>query len=68
MSHSSGKIEIVGKTDYNVYMKYHRAANDADSGKFMILKSNPKAYWFDDYEEIAADYPLGEPFRTYGPE
>ncbi|MCE5341005.1 MAG: KamA family radical SAM protein [Planctomycetaceae bacterium] len=68
MSHSSGKIEIIGKTEYNVYMKYHRAANDADSGKFMILKSNPKACWFDDYEEIAADYPLNEPFRTYGPE
>jgi len=68
MSHSTGKIEIVGKTEYNVYMKYHRAANDADSGKFMILKSNPKACWFDDYEEIAADYPLNEPFRTHGPE
>jgi L-lysine 2,3-aminomutase len=68
MSHSSGKIEIVGKTAYNVYMKYHRAANDANSGKFMILKSNPEACWFDDYEEISADYPLSEPYRSYGPE
>ncbi|HBG28767.1 MAG: KamA family radical SAM protein [Planctomycetes bacterium GWF2_41_51] len=68
MSHSTGKIEIIGKTDSNVYMKYHRAANDDDSGKFMILKSNPKACWFDDYEEIAADYPLSKPYRLYGPE
>jgi len=68
MSHSSGKIEVIGKTAYNVYMKYHRAANNADSGKFMILKSNPNACWFDDYEEISADYPLSEPYRSYGPE
>jgi KamA family protein len=68
MSHSSGKIEIIGKTAANTFMKYHRAANDAESGKFMILKSNPKACWFDDYEEISSDYPLNEPYRTYGPE
>jgi KamA family protein len=68
MSHSTGKIEIIGKTAENTFMKYHRAANDADSGKFMILKSNPKACWFDDYEEISSDYPLNEPYRTYGPE
>ncbi len=68
MSHSSGKIEIIGKTESNVYMKYHRAANDADSGKFMILKSNPKACWLEDYEEITADCPLNEPYHTYGPE
>lgn len=68
MSHSTGKIEIVGKTDSNVFMKYHRAANDADSGKFMILKSNPQACWFDDYQEVSLDYPVNQPYRTYGPE
>jgi len=41
MSHSSGKIEIVGKTQQQIYFKYHRAANDADSGRFMAFRCNP---------------------------
>ena len=58
MSHSTGKIEIVGKTEYKVYFKYHRAANDADSGRFLAMVSNPDAYWLDDYDEIIEDYPI----------
>ena len=68
MSHSSGKIEIVGKTEQQTYFKYHRAANDADSGRFIVYKCNPNAYWFDDYEEVIRDYPIEQPYRTYGPE
>ena len=66
ISKASGKIEIIGKTDENIFMKYHRAASDNDSGKFMIFKSNPQAYWFDDYDEV--DYPADQPYRSYGPE
>ena len=68
MSHSTGKIEIVGKTDDFVYFKYHRAANDEDSGRFLIFKSNPQAYWFDDYDEVINDYPANLPYRSHGPE
>jgi len=68
MSHSSGKIEIVGKSDGEVYFKYHRSAQPEDSGKFMGFKSNPEAYWFDDYEEVIREYPLRNPFRVSGPE
>jgi len=68
MSHSTGKIEIIGKTEEYVYLKYHRAAEDADSGRFMALVSNPKAYWFDDYTEVIRDYPIDLPYRSYGPE
>lgn len=68
MSHSTGKIEFIGKAGDLVFMKYHRAANDADSGKFLVLRSNPDACWLDDYQEIAADYPVNMPYRTYGPE
>jgi L-lysine 2,3-aminomutase len=68
MSHSTGKIEIVGKTEDRVYFKYHRAATDADSGRFMVFKSNPKAYWFDDYNEVIRDYAISLPYRSYGPE
>ena len=68
MSHSSGKIEIVGKTEGLVYFKYHRAARDEDSGYFMAFKCNPNAYWLDDYDEIIQDYPISLPYRSYGPE
>ena len=68
MSHSSGKIEIIGKTKDYVYFKYHRAANDADSSRFLSFKSNPAACWFDDYDEVGQDYPLSLPYRSYGPE
>jgi lysine 2,3-aminomutase len=56
MSHSTGKIEISGKTKDNIYLKYHRAANNKNSGRFMVFKSNPDAYWFDDYDEVIQDH------------
>ncbi len=68
MSHSSGKIEVIGKTDKQIYFKYHRAANDADSGRFLAFKCNPDANWFDDYDEAIRDYPIDLPYRSYGPE
>jgi len=65
MSHSSGKIEIVGKTEDFVYFKYHRAANDADSGRFLAFKSNPNACWLDDYDEPVQDCPINLPEGLY---
>ncbi len=58
MSHSSGKIEVVGKTKDFVYFKYHRAFRTEDSGRFMAFRSNPKACWFDDYTEPVQDFPV----------
>jgi lysine 2,3-aminomutase len=68
MSHSTGKIEVVGKTKNRVYFKYHRAADDKDSGKFPVFRSNPKACWFDDYDEIIRQYPIELPYRAHGPD
>jgi len=68
MSHMTGKIEIIGMDEKNIYMKYHRAADDADSGSFLILKRNPDAYWFDDYSEIKEKNPLDQLYHSYGPE
>jgi KamA family protein len=68
MSHSSGKIEIVGRTEDRIYFKYHRAACDEDSGRFLAYRSNPDAYWLDDYAEVIKDYPIEMPYRLYGPE
>ena len=68
MSHTTGKVEIIGKTKEFVYFKYHRAADDKDSGRFLVFKSNPNAYWFDDYDEVVRDYPINQPYRAYGPD
>ena len=51
-----------------IYMKYHRAADDADSASFMIMKRNPDAYWLDDYSEILEKNPMDKLYHSYGPE
>lgn len=68
MSHASGKIEIVGKTDECVFFKYHRSAEDIDNGRFLVLASNPDACWIDDYAEMIETYPADMPYRSYGPQ
>lgn len=62
MSHSSGKVEVIAMNDELIYFKYHRAADDEDSGRLMALKRNQKAYWFDDYDEITQDCPIDMPY------
>lgn len=57
MSHSSGKIEIIGMTKQTVCLKYHRSAKRRDSGRFMVFKRNAEAYWFDDYNQPIDDFP-----------
>ncbi len=68
MSHATGKVEVIGKTDDFVYLKYHRAADDADSGRFLMLASNPDACWLDDYAEMISEYPADLPYRSHGPQ
>jgi len=68
MSHSSGKIQILGRTEGHIYMRYHRAADPDKKGRFMVLHSNPEALWFDDYPEVVTDYSTENPFGYYGPD
>jgi KamA family protein len=56
MSHATGKIEVVGKTAGQIFMRYHQAADPANIGKFMVFRSNPVARWFDDYRHILTDF------------
>jgi KamA family protein len=56
MSHATGKIEVVGKTAGQVFMRYHQSADPANIGKFMVFRSNPVARWFDDYRHILTDF------------
>ncbi len=55
MSHATGKIEIVGLSDNHVYFKYHRAADDKDSGRFLTFERNPDALWLDDYVQSVVE-------------
>ena len=55
MSHSTGKLEIIGLTESQIYLKYHRAADSKYSAQFMIYKRNPEAYWYDDYTGLFAE-------------
>ena len=58
MSHSTGKIEIVGMTDEHIFFRYHQSPDPEQVGSFMVFKRNPDAYWFDDYHELVAEYPI----------
>lgn len=58
MSHETGKVEVVGMSDSQIFFKYNRAADIENDAKFFVFDSNPDAYWFDDYEEAQMELPL----------
>ncbi len=62
MSHEKGKVEVVGKTENYIFMRFHRAADPTEKSKFIVAKCNPNAYWLDDYDEIVEEYQLENPF------
>jgi L-lysine 2,3-aminomutase len=52
MSHTSGKIEMVGLNRRYIYLRYHRARDPQDEGRFMICHRDDSAYWFDDLHQV----------------
>ena len=56
MSHETGKIEILGRTENLIFFRYHRAADPENSGRFMVYRRNPSAHWFDDYTELVDEF------------
>ncbi|AEH45908.1 lysine 2,3-aminomutase YodO family protein [Thermodesulfatator indicus DSM 15286] len=58
MSHALGKLEILALTDEEVIFKFHRAADNRNTGKILIYKRNPDAYWLDDYTEMVSSHYL----------
>ena len=50
MSHETGKIEIVGVMDDELYLKYHQAKDPDNIGKFFKRKLNKTAGWLDELE------------------
>lgn len=49
MSYELGKVEIIAKIDNRIFMKKHNWSDSSENEKILVLKSNPKAYWFSDY-------------------
>ena len=50
MSHETGKVEVLAIDDHKMYMRYHRAKDEALRGQFMIFKRNDEAGWLDELE------------------
>ncbi|HKQ49000.1 MAG TPA: radical SAM protein [Phycisphaerae bacterium] len=50
MSHETGKIEILAVDDLHIYLRYHRAKDEKNRGRFMIYKRKDDAYWMDQLE------------------
>jgi lysine 2,3-aminomutase len=72
MSHETGKVEILAVDDEHIYLRYHRAKDPANRGRFMIYKRDDEACWLDDLEpvnEAAHEFPPS-PVLTFasGPE
>ena len=67
MSHETGKVEMVGMLDGQVFFKYNRSADVENDGKFLVCESNPDAYWFDDYEEAQRTFPSDYSIKTLIP-
>ena len=62
MSHTFGKIEVIGMTETIIIFKYHRSANPGEKARIVFFKRTPKAYWFDDYTEMVREYTPENPF------
>ena len=59
MSHATGKIEIAGVDENCIYLRYHRARNEADDGKFISFHRDDKACWLDDLVPVDRSLKVG---------
>ena len=66
MSHESGKIEVIGMTEDQVFFKYARAASSEDNARFLAFYRNPNAAWFDEYKEASEEFSLFAPNENSG--
>jgi lysine 2,3-aminomutase len=53
MSHKTGKIEIVGIMDDEIYLKYHQAKDPSNIGLFFKMGLNETAGWLDELEQFS---------------
>lgn len=50
MSHETGKVEIMAVDDKHIYLRYLRAKDESNRGKYMVYQRNDDAYWLDQLE------------------
>jgi KamA family protein len=50
MSHTTGKIEILGIIDDKIYLKYHEAKDPENIGKLFARNINKKAGWLEELD------------------
>ncbi len=50
MSHTTGKVEILGLDEDSIYLKYHQARDPEDVGGFFSAPRAEDALWLDDLE------------------
>ncbi|WP_025323603.1 KamA family radical SAM protein [Deferrisoma camini] len=48
MSHSTGKVEILGVDDRSIYARYHRARAPEDEDRVLVLPRDDRALWLDE--------------------
>jgi lysine 2,3-aminomutase len=53
MSHRTGKIEILGTMNNEIYFKYHQAKLRENLGKMFKLKVDERAGWLDDFQDFS---------------
>ena len=52
MSHTSGKVEVMGVDRKYIYLKYHRAKDDEDEQRIIVCYRDDDAYWLDDLTPV----------------
>lgn len=61
MSHKTGKIEILGVMNGNIYFKYHQAKDRNNLGRIFKRKVDMKAAWLDDFKaKLTPNYVINE--------
>ena len=73
LSHTLGKIEIVGITDLHIYLKFHRSRYSENKGRLLIYHRDDEAYWLDDLVPVEEKpHPVArfghKPAHAMGPE
>ena len=58
MSHLTGKIEILGIADDEIYFKYHEAKDRENLGVMFKRQVDEEAAWLDDFKDEAWSSPL----------
>jgi lysine 2,3-aminomutase len=48
MSHETGKLEVMQCTADRIYLRYHRARDPGDRGRFLVYERDDRACWLDD--------------------